>query len=67
LKHAADQTHPSLFDPIKLVRDHNSEPDYAGYLGFARTLASELTVRPQPTPPAVIPSELEAELVYFRV
>ena len=66
-KHMADQAHPSLFDQPVLARDENAEPDFAGYLEFARNLASELEPRDQPVPPDAIPAELEAELVYFRV
>jgi selenocysteine lyase/cysteine desulfurase len=66
-KHMADQAHPSLFDQPALATDKNTEPDFAGYLGFARTLANQLETRAQPVPPEMIPAELEAELVYFRV
>ena len=71
-KHTADQAHPSLFDSIgfdqpTLTRDENTEPDFMGYLEFARTLANQLETRAQSIPPEMIPAELEAELVYFRV
>jgi selenocysteine lyase/cysteine desulfurase len=66
-KHMADRAHPSLFDQPALARDENAEPDFVGYLEFARHLAGELEIRAQAVPPDLIPPELEAELVYFRV
>ena len=65
-KHAKDAAHPSLFDPLPIPRANGPVP-HQEYLEQAHALAASLEPRADATPPEMIPADIEAELVYFRV